>query len=186
MAQFKFLNFTNFSTFLCPCRKSCQQNVFLESSLRKTGTILTHPTSIGMEKKARFTLLLSTKMGHLEMEQDHGDIRGLLTSCQGLSTRTEYRNCTGTYWARAEIEGAYTELVRTSKAAEVPILPWEFMSSWKKKGKKTGPEETHPRVWPDCLHGGSNQSLSGAEKPSWAMQHQEPVGDGASPGGHRG
>lgn len=120
------------------------------------------------------------------MEQDRGDIRGLLTSCQGLSTRIEYRNCTETYWARVEIEGAYTELVRTSKAAEVPILPWEFMLSWKKKEKKTGPEETHPIVWPNCLHGGSNQTLSGAETSSWAMQHQEPVEDEASPGGHRG
>lgn len=93
------------SAFLSPCRKSCLRNVFLGSSLRKTGTIPTRPTSIGMEKKARFTLLLSTKMGHPEMERDRGGIRGLLTSCQGPSTRTEYRNCTGTYWARAEIEG---------------------------------------------------------------------------------
>lgn len=113
-------NFTNVSTFLCPCRKSCQRKVFFESSLKKTGTIPTHPTSIGMEKKARFTLLLSTKMGHLEMEQDRGAIRGLLTSCQGPSTRIEYRNCTGTYWARVEMEGACTELVRTSKATEFP------------------------------------------------------------------
>lgn len=133
VASFKFLNFTHFSTFLCPCRKSCQQNVFLESSLRKTGTIPTHPTSIDMEKKARFTLLLSTKMGHLEMEQDQGDIRGLLTSCHGLSTQIEYRNSTGTYWARVETEGADIELVRTSKATVVPILPWEFMLSWKKR-----------------------------------------------------
>lgn len=54
-----------------------------------------------------------------------------------------------------------------------------------KKGKTTGLEETHPRVWPNCLHGGSNQTLSGAEKSSWAMQQREPVGDETSPGGHR-
>lgn len=92
-------------SFLCPCRKGCLRNVFSENSLRKTGTIPTHPTSIGTGKKAHFTLLLSTKMGHREMEQDRGDIRGLLTSCQGLLTRIEYRNCIGTYWARAEIAG---------------------------------------------------------------------------------
>lgn len=95
VASFKFQNLTNFSTFLC--RKSCQQKVFFESSLKKTGTTPTRPTSIGTEKKARFILLLSTKMGHLEMEQDRGAIRGLLTSYQGPSTRIEYRNCTGTY-----------------------------------------------------------------------------------------
>lgn len=181
MASFKFQNLTNFSTFLC--RKSCQQKVFFESSLKKTGTTPTRPTSIGTEKKARFILLLSTKMGHLEMEQDRGAIRGLLTSCQGPSTRIEYRNCTGTYWARVEIEGACTELVRTSKATQIPNFAVGILVVLEKKRKK---EEAHPGVWANCLHGGSDQTLTGAEKSSWAMQHQEPVGAEASPGGHRG
>lgn len=37
-----------------------------------------------------------------------------------------------------------------------------------------------PRVCPYCLHGGSKQTLSGAEKWSWTMLHQEPAGDEAS------
>lgn len=136
MASFGLLNLTNVSAFLAPCRKSSLRNVFLGSSLRKTGTTPTRPTSIGMEKKARFTLSLSTKMGHLETAQDRGDTRGLLTSCQGPSTRTEYRNCTGTYWVRAEIEGGYAELVRASEAT-VPMLPWEN-SCPEKKEKRVG------------------------------------------------
>lgn len=63
------------------CRRSCQQRASSGSSLRKTGTTHTPPTSTGTERKGPFTLLRWTKTGHPGMEPGPGDTRGSLTSC---------------------------------------------------------------------------------------------------------
>jgi len=66
------------------CRRSCQQNVFSGSNLRKIGITPILQTSIGMARKGHFILWRWTKMGRPGMEQDQGGIRDSLISYRGL------------------------------------------------------------------------------------------------------